>query len=162
MLSTLPFAATDGLFNLFMVNPTDPDTQNMRYRMALHGADGAAYQLSGYKVMHDDFGPDLLADTTTLYTQIRAGADGSGAIVARGVLHVRLRDLMTQISGLQVWNAETSGERGQVKARFISLFLRNLADQYLWLAGLRQDEEGRLEHHEDLIPQRPAVRMKVQ
>ena len=161
MLGAAPFAATDGLFNLFMANPTDPDVQNMRYRMELHGADGAAYQLSGYKVMRDDFGPDLLADTTTLYTEIREGADGSGALVARGVLHVRLRDLMTQITGLQVWNADSAAERGRVKAGFITLFLRNLADKYLWLAGLKRGHDGRLEYREELRPERPAVRLKA-
>ena len=108
MLGDGPFAATDGLFNLFMDNPDDPEVQNMRYRMALHGADGAAYQLSGYKVMRDDFGFDTLSDTTTLYTKIHEGADGSGALVARGVLHVRMPDLITQIVGLQVWNADSA------------------------------------------------------
>ena len=161
MLGAEPFAATDGLFNLFMANPTDPDVQNMRYRMALHGADGAAYLLTGYKVMRDDFGFDTLSDTTTLYTQIHEGADGSGALVARGVLHVRLRDLMTQITGLQVWNTDSAAERGRVKAGFITLFLRNLADKYLWLAGLWKDDDGRLQYREDLRPERPAVRLKA-
>ena len=79
-LSPEPLMVNEGIFNLFVKNPDNVDTHNMRYRMKLSSQDGDHYYFYGYKVIHDDPGIDVWSDTTTLYITVYEGKDDQGPV----------------------------------------------------------------------------------
>jgi len=131
MLSPSALPVSQGEFELLALDPSEPGTRRMRYAMALSAADGARYRFSGFKTVHDDVGPDVWADTTTLYVDI---SRDSGAAVARGVLHIDPADLLVQMTTLRVLRAPSIAAMLEAKMRFGRFFAGAIADTYVGLA----------------------------
>ena len=105
MLSQDALTVTDGVFNLFTTDPARPGEKRMRYRMLMTDPDDHVYSFEGYKVIRDDPGVDIWADTTTLYVTIHDGARSDGDPIAKGILRIRPRDFMRQLTTMQAVNA---------------------------------------------------------
>lgn len=122
-LSPRTLAVTEGVFNLFVDDPTRVETKTMRYSMKLSADDGRTWQLDGFKLIHKDhvLPTDLWDDTTTLYVTIREGGP-AGAVVAKGILHIHPDDFARQLTTLQVRNAKSAAERLAATARFGECF----------------------------------------
>ena len=128
-LSPEPLGAR-GAFNLFVRDLTQVNTRLMRYRMTLTAEEGRQFFFDGTKVIHNDPGFDLWADTTTLSVTVHEGTDDRGRIVATGVLKIRPDDLMKQLSTIQVLHAATPSQRLEGQAKFARFFAGALAEVF--------------------------------
>ena len=63
-LSSKPLTVSNGIFNLFVVNPDEVETRNMRYRMTLVSEEGRRWYFDGFKVVHESPVLDVWHDTT--------------------------------------------------------------------------------------------------
>ena len=79
-ISPDPLAVSEGAFNLFVADPAAPETRRMEYRMKLTAEDGRELWFHGYKLIHDDRGLDLWADTTTLHVTLFEGPGEAGPV----------------------------------------------------------------------------------
>lgn len=129
-LSPTPLTATDGVFNLFVRAPDDPAARRMAYRLRLTSAEGKVYGFEGFKRIRDDFGPDIWADTTTLYITLRDGVADDAPLLARGILKIRPDDFIKQLATLEVRNAAGLKERAEAVARFGRFFAGTLFEVY--------------------------------
>ncbi len=122
-----------GVFNLFM-DAEDPSRKRMLYRLFFRDGEGHPLTLSGFKVIEDDPGFDLWADTTTLFTRILKGHVGpeeeEGApIVASGIIVIQLLDFFKQLTTFHT-EGPTPTDRASALTRFGKLFLGDLWDVY--------------------------------
>ena len=120
---------TNGVFKLF--TPADQTgTKNMVYEFCLqHG--GEDYFFHGHKnVRSDAHGTDLWKDTTTLYSTLHKGKDGSGPVVGAGILSLGLVDVMKLASTMRAMNGGGVEETATAVAKFGKVFLGELWDTY--------------------------------
>ena len=129
-LSSQPLTVTQGEFNLFIEDPDHPDTRQMRYSMQLVTAEGRQYYFYGFKVIHNDPGFDVWADTTTLYITLYDGDSLQSPVLGKGILIIQPEDFLKQMTTMQVTNAETSTQRLEALARFGHFFAGVLFDTY--------------------------------
>lgn len=130
VLSKNALTVTQGTFNLFTVDPDHVGTTNMRYRMRLTGESGKVYYFEGFKVVHDDPGADLWADTTTLYTTVYEGENASGPVAGKGILRISPDDFARQLTTMKVTNASNLQQRLEATAKFGRHFAKALFDTY--------------------------------
>jgi cholesterol oxidase len=138
-LSPNALTVTNGEFNLFVLDPEEPGTRRMWYKMHLSSEEGKTYYFEGFKLARDDPGLDLWSDTTTLYISLLEG-DNTGAAAGRGILKIRPRDFMRQMTTMQVKNAKNAAHALAANARFGRFFAGALFDTYAGL-GHRSKEE---------------------
>ena len=129
-LSDEPLTATDGHFNLFVDHPSESGTKNMKYRMKLTAETGDTFYFYGYKVLRDDPGLDMWADTTTLYISIWRGQDDTGELLGKGILKISPEDFMKQLTTMKAINAGSVGDALKATARFGAFFTRVLHRTY--------------------------------
>lgn len=134
-LSEHVLTVTAGEFRLFDTDPRNVETWNMSYRMRLASQDGGQFRLEGTKVLHDDPGFDVWADTTTLYVRVNAERDSvSGA----GILHLSAAGLLRELRTLKVIQEPDARKRRDYLKRFLAMFAGRLVHIYGPL-----DEDGR-------------------
>ena len=126
-LSPAPLQVSEGSFHCLSEDPEHLDTTNMIYVMKLRADDGRCWHFRGVKYVHDDRGPDLWSDTTTLFVELR---DPSGALTHAGRLHIGVRDFAKQMTTMKVSGASSSSERLLALARFGRFFAGSLFDSY--------------------------------
>ena len=129
-LSADPFTVTGGLFNLFVPDAAQPDTQHMRYRMQLHSEAGRVWYVDGHKNLRDDPGFDMWTDSTTLFTTIYDGPDDQSPVVGRGVLRLNVADFTRQLTTMSAVRAPNAAAGVKAVARFGAFFFKDLWDQY--------------------------------
>lgn len=115
-----------GAFNLFTASG-DANRKTMRYRLFFEDTQGQPLTLSGVKNIRNDPGPDLWADTTTLYTNVLAGhvsaaEEASARIVASGIVHIGVMDFLRQLTTFRA-DAPTLSQRLAAIERFGSFFM---------------------------------------
>lgn len=128
VLSDEPLTVTDGYFNLFVDNPDESGTKTMKYRMKLTAEAGDQFYFYGYKVLRDDFGPDMWSDTTTLYIAVWQGKDDKGELLGKGILKIEPEDFMKQLTTMKATNAASVADALKATARF---------GAYVWLENWR-------------------------
>jgi cholesterol oxidase len=123
-----------GRFNLF-VDDAAAKTRRMLYLLRFTGEDGQPYLLDGYKEVRDDPGFDAWSDNTTLYTSIRRGwgiePGARGPVVAQGIMHVRARDFVKQVTTFRARNSPGKLESARTLARFGGFFFGRLWETYV-------------------------------
>ena len=129
-LSAEPLTVTDGVFNLFVVDPTHVGTRNMRYRMKLTDEAGRAYYFEGFKVIRDDPVVDIWADTTTLYSTVHDGDAASSPVLGKGILRISPTDFLRQMTTLEITNASGMMQRLEALARGGRFFFGVLFETY--------------------------------
>ncbi|MDM9382564.1 hypothetical protein QUB80_17840 [Chlorogloeopsis sp. ULAP01] len=130
VLSPEPLKVTNGEFNLFIVDPDRVNTRRMAYGMTMTASDGKVYYLDGFKVVHNDPGFDLWADTTTLYITVHDGDNLNAPVLGRGILNIQPADFLRQMSTLQVTNTTSLKQQLEETARFGSFFAGVLFNIY--------------------------------
>jgi len=116
------------VFQLF--SPADdPRMRYMVYELGFRHGD-TDYYLAGKKQVKDDPGPDLWADTTTLFTRLHQGTDATGPIVGAGVLRLGAIELGRLASTMHATGAESLAQAAAAVARFGKFFIGQLWDQY--------------------------------
>jgi cholesterol oxidase len=131
---------TGGEFQLFVIDPGEPDTRRMWYRMHLVSEEGRTYYFEGFKLVRDDPGLDTWSDTTTLYITLFEGDSSSGTPLGKGILKIRPRDFLRQMTTMQVKNAANPARALAANARFGRFFAGALFDTYAGMAR-RPDKE---------------------
>ncbi|MCA9696342.1 MAG: choline dehydrogenase, partial [Myxococcales bacterium] len=130
-LSPTPLHVSDGRFSLLSQDQQHLETTNMIYEMTLTADDGRRWQFRGVKYVHDDFGPDLWSDTTTLYVDLsQEDETGASKIVGRGVLRISLADFAKQVRTIEATNTSSRLEALHAQVRFGRFFMGSLFDSY--------------------------------
>ncbi|EDM76394.1 hypothetical protein PPSIR1_07505 [Plesiocystis pacifica SIR-1] len=127
-LSPEPLQVSDGHFSLLSDDPEHRATTNMIYAMTLNAEDGRRWRFRGVKYVHDDRGLDLWSDTTTLFVEIHDAQ--TGALAARGKLHISMADFAKQLRTIDVTGAESRLEALTAQVRFGRFFVGSLFDTY--------------------------------
>ncbi len=130
-LSEDDLTVIDGLFNLFTEDPEDDDIRYMRYNMKLKSEEGESYYFEGHKVIHDDPGFDLWADTTTLFVTLHSGDNTDAPVLGKGILKIKPDDFRKQIGTVRVTGTEKNVEQLKYKAKFLKFFSENIVDVYM-------------------------------
>jgi cholesterol oxidase len=117
-ISPEPLTVTEGHFHLLVRDPDTPLTRRMIYRLSLLGVDGTPYYMEGFKLIHEDRGLDVWADTTTLYVDLHEGTDPTGTLLGKGIVHIHLNDFRRQLMGMRPINARSKVEGAKALARF--------------------------------------------
>lgn len=121
-ISPQPLQVTDGKFNLFVDDPTVAMTRKMIYRMPMKATDGRVFFMEGFKTIHNDPGPDMWPDTTTLYVTVHEGADSAGPVLGKGIVHIKVADFTKQLSTMKAVNAKNKAEEVKAVAKFGDFF----------------------------------------
>ena len=129
LLDKAPLSVTEGEFGLLVDDSDQVGTRRMTYRMKLTAEGGQTWFMDGYKVIRDDLGFDLWADTTTLYITLCKG-DAAGQVVAKGVLRIAPEDFLRQLTTMKAINARNTTEELEAIARFGRFFAGSLFDTY--------------------------------
>jgi cholesterol oxidase len=120
-----------GDFNLFVDHEGDRRRKRMLYRLHFADGSGQPLTLTGFKVVEDDPGFDLWADTTTLYTQllrghVEPGGDERAEVAAAGIIHIHGVDFAKQLTTFRADPAH----RLDAVGRFGALFAGDLWQVY--------------------------------
>lgn len=127
--SPTPLRVAAGRFNLLVRDADRPGTRKMVYDMPMAADDGRTFHAEGFKTIHDDPGPDLWSDTTTLYVTVRDG-DASGPIVGRGIVTIHLMDFRKQLGTMKAIGASSKLEELKALAKFGRFFMGALNEVY--------------------------------
>jgi cholesterol oxidase len=124
---------SSGFFNLF-INSNGQNQKEMRYRLFFEDGNGNPMTLSGFKRIQDNLGLDVLADSTTLYTNLYLGHlqeldEVNASIYACGILHILLPDFMHQLTTMRA-DAPSFIERIEAFEKFGKFFLGSLWEVY--------------------------------
>ncbi|HLI34966.1 MAG TPA: alpha/beta fold hydrolase [Terriglobia bacterium] len=137
----------NGEFHLLTEDTQNVDTRRMRYEMKMTSAEGQAYYLDGFKVMHQGFINRLWPETTTLYITIYEGENSQGNLLGKGILKISSEDFLRQMNTFQVTGAQDSSERLDAMTRFGRFFAGALWETYGGIAApphyLRADASPR-------------------
>jgi cholesterol oxidase len=118
-----------GVFNLFRSGDV-PLEKLMVYELGfLSGTQ--RYYLAGKKFVKHDHGPEVLQETTTLFTVLHQGADASGAIVGAGILRLGAKQLADLVKTMNVTGAENTFQSVQAVAKFLKFFVGELWHTYI-------------------------------
>ena len=129
-LSAEPMTVANGLFNLFVTDPTRVGVRLMRYRMQLSSQEGKRYFFEGFKEVRKDGGAEIWTDTSTLYITVHDGDDATAPILGQGVLVIEPKDFMKQMTTMEVTNATSMAQRLDGLVRFGMFFMGALQDVY--------------------------------
>lgn len=121
-------AAQTGVFNLFFPDE-DPKMKLMVYELGFE-CNGKPFYLAGKKQVRDEPGFDLWSDTTTLFTQLHAGHDKTGAVVGAGILTLGVTDLIKLVSTIQVTGTDSNRDKVRTIGAFGRFFMGELWDTY--------------------------------
>ena len=129
-LSPRPLMVNDGTFNLFVMDPAEPATRRMWYKMPLVADDGQTYFFEGFKLIRDRPMIDVWADTTTLYITVYNGSNNQSPVLGKGILIIRPQDFFRQLTTMRARNASSLAKRLDAEARFGRFFMGVLAQKY--------------------------------
>ncbi|MDQ3938775.1 MAG: hypothetical protein M3253_08875, partial [Chloroflexota bacterium] len=122
----LPIA--NGTFNLL---PGVGRRREFRYRLPFVDRAGNQHVLIGTKLVEHGGGLDLWSDTTTLFVTIHAGDTKDGPVEGAGIMYIRLRDLLRQVTTFRLLHGRGALASGLAWLGFWRFFLRSLWDVYV-------------------------------
>lgn len=129
IFSATPLRVDAGRFNLLVRDPDRPGTRKMVYDMPMLSDEGRKLHAEGFKTIHDDHGPDVWADTTTLYVTVREG-DANGAVIAKGIVNIHIKDFSKQLTTMKAIGAANKLEELKTLAKFGRFFMGALNEIY--------------------------------
>lgn len=126
-LSPRPLTVTEGRFTLFDPDLSHAETWQMRYRMSLLSQEGTRYLFEGHKEIRTRGAGHAWSEMTTLYTRIRAEADGSEP--GTGILHLKPADFTRMVRSIKVSDVPRR-KQGEYRRAFLELFAREMVHVY--------------------------------
>nr|MBI1228635.1 FAD-binding protein [Cytophagales bacterium] len=129
-LSAFPMTALNGVFNLFVDNPTAPDRKKMGYTAKLYSQEGRQFFFEGFKDIFNDKGFDVWKDTTTLFISVYDGADATGTLLGKGKLVIRIADFMRQLRTIKAIHASDKGDGLRAVSAFGKFFGGNVFETF--------------------------------
>lgn len=128
-LSAAPLRVEEGRFHLLVRDADRAGTRKMVYAMPLAADDGRRFHVDGFKTIHDDAGPDLWSDTTTLYVTVREGGP-DGTVIGKGIVNIHLADFQKQLRTMKAVGASGKLEELKTLAKFGRFFMGALNEIY--------------------------------
>lgn len=127
-------AVVSGTFNLLVISAGDLNRRRMDYRLVLANAEGEEFTATGFKDVHDDFGPDSWSDTTTLFLnvfegRVEAGEEPNATLRATGIMRIGLAAFLRQLASFSV-EAPTAVARAEALGTFGRFFMGGLWEVY--------------------------------
>ena len=138
-LSPEPLTISHGRFNLFVKDDQEVGLRRMMYSMRLIGRDGRTYTFAGYKKVRDETGPDIWADTTTLFVTIYEGENQGAAVLGKGIMKIMPEDFVRQLTTIEALNAPSTEAKLGAIARFGAFFGGVIFDQYSGIFARRSE-----------------------
>ncbi len=129
-LSTGALSAFQGVFNLFIVDPSDPERKKMQYSAQLISQEGKRYYFEGFKDVQNDRGVDVWKDTTTLFISIYEGDSSANKLLGKGKLYIEIADFMKQLKTIKAVNAPSKKEGLKAVSKFAKFFAGNVYQTY--------------------------------
>jgi cholesterol oxidase len=129
-LSPEPMTASAGTFNLFVDYAAKVNTKRMLYGIPLRDVAGTAYYVAGYKEINEDHGLRVWAETSTLYITVHQGADTTGSVLGKGILHIAPTDFLKQMTTLAAINTSSVKEKLATELAFGEFFAGALYATY--------------------------------
>jgi cholesterol oxidase len=118
-----------GVFNLFR-SGSQAGEKLMVYELGFL-FNGQRYYLAGKKLVEHDHGPEVLQETTTLYTVLHQSADASGPVVGAGILRLGAKQLADLMKTINVTGANSTFQSVQAVAKFLKFFFGELWHTYV-------------------------------
>ncbi len=129
-LSSQPLTASNGVFNLFITDPSDTSKKKMLYEAVLDSREGKSYFFKGYKEIKNDAGIDVWLDTTTLFITVYEGSTDSGNILGKGKLKIEIVDFIKQLTTMRSINVQ-KGSGLKAITSFGKYFAGNVWDTFI-------------------------------
>ncbi len=130
-LSASPMTISQGKFNLFISDPTEPKNKKMVYEAQLHSIEGKSWFFHGYKEIKNDKGLDVWMDTTTLFITIYEGRDVTAKVVGKGKMVIEPKDFAKQLTTMKAINLEKGDKGISIIASFGKFFAGNVWDTFV-------------------------------
>ena len=121
-ISPAPMQVSDGVFNLFVVDPARVDTRQMLYAMTLTTAEGRVLHFSGFKTVPRNTVQQAWPDLSTLYITIRDGGNEAAPILGQGILRILPADFQKQMRSLETPGAANLADRTRAITKFSQFF----------------------------------------
>jgi cholesterol oxidase len=118
-----------GRFNLLVRDADRARTRKMVYDMPMVADDGRKLHAEGFKTIHDDAGPDIWSDTTTLFVTVHEG-NASGPVLAKGIVNIHINDFRKQLTTMKAIGASNKLEELKTLAKFGGFFMGALNEIY--------------------------------
>jgi len=126
-LSDSPLTITWGEFVLLVPDPSQVDTENMRYRIHARAVDGSRYVFEGKKEIRNGPAHRAWKETTTLFTTISEFSAGNlECSTFRGILRISVADLRRMVTSIEVRRARSMSDELRLRSRFLLTFLGSL------------------------------------
>ncbi|CAG8785777.1 20400_t:CDS:2, partial [Gigaspora margarita] len=109
-LSPDPLIIVQGKFRLFTNEKNQVDANSMLYNLNLQATDGTKYRFKGFKLLDNGSLTNAWMDVTTLFV-----------IIGRGILKIRVNDLITQMETFKAVGT-SSNQRTGAFFKFTSFF----------------------------------------
>lgn len=129
-LSPQSLMVNEGIFKLFEVDPQDPSTRRMGYRMTMRSAEDRPYHFVGFKLIRHHPAYDAWHDATTLYVTLHDGPSEESPVFAKGILVIQPQDFLEQLTTINITNAPSIEQRLAEEGKFARFFLGVLAEKY--------------------------------
>lgn len=129
-LSEHPLISLQGIFNLFVIDPEDPERKKMHYSTRLVSQEGEKFYFEGYKEVHNDKGLDVWLDTTTLFINLYKGDSNRDPLIGKGKLMIELKDFMIQLKTIRAINSPTKVKGVKAISTFARFFAGNVYSTY--------------------------------
>ncbi|KAH7413773.1 hypothetical protein DE146DRAFT_707398 [Phaeosphaeria sp. MPI-PUGE-AT-0046c] len=154
-LSSEPLLIVNGSVQFFVADENVSDARILAYRLDLMTTAGDTYKLLGHKIIDPSITLSVLRTwqaTTTLYTTID---DSAGKVVGRGILHLTLRNFISEVRSLYSLNEFWPC------LPFLCFFARQIASYFLApLRSLQQSEPGTKGYYTKPAPLRMTITAK--
>jgi cholesterol oxidase len=92
---------------------------------------GKSYYFAGKKFVHHEHGPEVLKETTTLYSVLHSGNDDSGPIVGAGILILGAAAIADLVKNMKVLNAKSPFDTARGIGKYLRFFMGSLWDSYI-------------------------------
>ena len=129
-ISPEPMTASQGTFNLFVDYAAKVNTKRMLYGIPLRDVAGNAYYVAGYKEINEDHGLRVWPETSTLYITVYQGADSTGTVLGKGILHIAPADFLKQMTTMAAINTTSVEEKLKIELEFGEFFAGSLYATY--------------------------------
>jgi cholesterol oxidase len=128
-LSATPLRVEAGRFNLLVRDADQTGVRKMVYEMPMVADDGRTFHTEGFKSVHDDPGPDIWKDTTTLFVTVHE-RDASGPVIGKGIVTIHINDFRKQLGTMKAIGAANKLEELKTLAKFGRFFMGALNEIY--------------------------------
>jgi len=91
---------------------------------------GKSYYFAGKKFVHHEHGPEVMKETTTLFSVLHSGDDDSGPIVGAGILILGPAAIANLVHNMKVLNAKSPFDTARGISKYLRFFMGSLWDAY--------------------------------